>query len=68
MWMALGIGVVGLVGIIGLLLWGACAVAGRSDDEVEAAREREAAKRAVDVMWWSLMADAALDAAREGEC
>ena len=65
MWWICG-AIVGTVVVV--WLWSACVAAGRSDDEVEAAREREAAKRAVDVAWWRLMADAALDAAREGEC
>lgn len=58
--------VVAVVG--GLIAWCCGAVAGRCDDGIEEAREREAAKHAVDVAWWRLMADAALDAAREGEC
>jgi len=49
-------------------LYSACVAAGRSDDEMEAARKREATKHAVDVAWWRMMADAARANARDGEC
>jgi hypothetical protein len=71
MWMAFIIGGVGLLGMIGLLMFCACAAAGRCDDAqdaLDAERRREEAKHEADALWWALMDDAALDAAREGEC
>lgn len=50
------------------LAWCCGAVAGRCDDGIEEAREREAAKHAADVQWWALMAGAAWANAQDGEC
>jgi len=67
MWWLCG-AIVAAVAAGGLLAWCCGAVAGRCDDELEVARQREAAMHERDVEWWSLMDEAALDAAREGDC
>jgi len=65
MWWICG-AIVGTVVVV--WLWGACIAAGRSDDAMERARRREAAKHELDLQWWSLLDDAALAGARDGEC